>query len=297
MSMTLKRLIDFYRTDTYSSYLRLKYPVRVKHERLLARIEREHGNSSLRSIRTRTLLVWHSEWQAGGKKAMAHSLMACLRLIFRFGAGMLEDHECFRLHDTMLEMRIEGPSRRTLEMTQDHAEAIRAKAHEFGWHSIAFAQALQYELLLGQKDVIGEWVPILEAGESDVMFRGQKWLRGLRWENIDKDLTLNCTTGTSRKPIRVDLQTARMVTEELAFRGGRESRGPIIISEITGAPFVTSEFRRKWRILAEAAEIPKEVRNSDSKPNGMIIGGPNRAKISRHYSWKDISAGPRMLSK
>ncbi|MES2030181.1 MAG: hypothetical protein V4477_13470 [Pseudomonadota bacterium] len=295
MSLTIKRLIDFYRTDTYLSYLRLKYPVRLKHDRLLARIEREHGSSSLRSIRTRTLLVWHSEWQAGGKTAMAHSLMACLRLIFRFGAGMLEDRDCFRLHDAMVEMRIEGPSRRTLEMTKDQAEAVRAKAHEFGWHSIALAQALQYELLLSQKDVIGEWVPILETGESDVVFRGQKWLRGLRWSHIGKDLSLKFATGKSRRPISVDLLTARMVMEEFAFLGSRKNEGPIIICEITGAPYATSEFRRKWRIVADAAGISKDIRSSDSKPNGLIIGGPNRATISRNYSWKDICSGPRML--
>jgi hypothetical protein len=34
-----------------------------------------------------------------------------------------------------------------------------------GWHSIALAQAIQFDCALRQKDVIGEWVPESEPGE------------------------------------------------------------------------------------------------------------------------------------
>ena len=81
-------------------------------------------------------------------------------------------------------------------MTAEQARAICAKAHEKGRPSIALAQALQFEAGLPQKDVIGEWIPIDEPGEdSNVTFEDkEKWVRGLRWENIDQNLILRKNT-------------------------------------------------------------------------------------------------------
>src|SRR4051794_12072517 len=113
-------------------------------------------------------------------------------------------------------MRLQKPSSRSAQMTLQHARAICATAHaHFGWPSIALAQAIQFELPLGQKDVIGEWVPVGEPGESNVVFDGKKWLRGLRWEAVDEDLILRHVVGSGRRHFEVDLRTAPMVMAEL----------------------------------------------------------------------------------
>jgi hypothetical protein len=52
------------------------------------------------------------------------------------------------------------------------------------------AQALQFELMLRQKDVIGEWVPDSEPGENDIHHDGRKWFRGIRGDAIDGDMIL-----------------------------------------------------------------------------------------------------------
>ena len=70
------------------------------------------------------------------------------------------DRECARLFKAVGELRLESSPPRTVQMTAEHANAICKTAREhFDWYSIALAQALQFELLLSQKDVIGEWVP------------------------------------------------------------------------------------------------------------------------------------------
>jgi hypothetical protein len=79
-------------------------------------------------------------------------------------------------------------------LSAEQADAIRAHAHEIGWHSIALAQAFQFELLLRQKDVIGEWVPMSEPGVALETWKGQKWLRGLIWSEIDDNLVLRHVT-------------------------------------------------------------------------------------------------------
>jgi hypothetical protein len=303
MNRTLKQLIECYQTDPHSNFLKLQYQVRAKHGRLLARLSREHGSHQLRNVRFRNLTVWYNAWVSDGKIAMARSMVDRLRELFRFGATLLEDRECNRLFEAVGKLRLENSPPRTVQMTAEHANAIRRTAREhFGWYSIALAQALQFGLLLSQKDVIGEWVPIDEPGDSDVIRseRKQKWLRGLRWSNIDKNLILRHTVGSSGRIIEVDLRTAPMVLEELkVFRSWARPRAsrPLVICDTTGMPWSPAEFRRKWRLVAKKAGVPDNVNNRDSFPAGMIRGGPDRAKISQTVTLKRIDYSLRMQSR
>lgn len=286
MGYTLNDLIDLYRTDPDSSFRNLQYQVRVKQDRVLKRLGNEHGKHQLRSIKQRTLLEWHKAWSSGGKIAAANELIARLRALFRFGFTLLEDRECQRLLEILRESRFRSLGPRHVQLTAEHVRAIRAVARDhFGWYSLALAQALQFELMLSQKDVIGEWVPVSEPGESNVAHDGLKWLRGLRWSNIDKNLILRHAVGSGRRPIEVDLKTAPMVLEEFEAYGADKAdlprRGPIIICDTTGVPWSTAEFRRKWRLVARKAGVPDIVKNRDSVPTGAIIGGPERARISQ----------------
>ena len=74
MTNTLSELIESYRTDRQSSFLKLSHGVRVRHERLLSQITREHGACSLKKIRSRDLLAWHEGWLGNGKIAKAQLL-------------------------------------------------------------------------------------------------------------------------------------------------------------------------------------------------------------------------------
>jgi hypothetical protein len=302
MAYTLKQLIELYRSDPDSPFRNLSYQVRVKQDRTLKRIIGEHGNHLIRNIKARTLLARHKVWAKGGKIAMANELMARLRALFRFGFTMLEDRECYRLLKILKETRFRGLGPRLVQMTAEHVRAIRTAARHFGWDSIGLAQALQFELLLSQKDVIGEWVPTSEPGESDIVWREQKWLRGLRWSNIDKNLILRHAVGSSGRPIEVDLRTAPMVLEELKaysdlLRSIRKTSLPIVLCEITAMPWSTAEFRRKWRLVARRAGVPDIVKNRDSVPAGTIIGGPDRARISQKITLAKIDYSLRTLRR
>jgi hypothetical protein len=223
---------------------------------------------------------------------MARSLIDRLRELFRFGATLLEDRECHRLFEALGKLRLEISLPRAAQLTAEHVNAIRSAARDhFGWDSIALVQAIQFELLLPQKDVIGEWVPLAEPGESDIVWRGQKWLRGLRWSNIDENLILRHSAGSSGRIIEVDLRTAPMVLEELKLltSGSLPTGGPMIICDLTGWPWSTAEFRRKWRLVAKQAGIPEGLKNRDSVPAGMIVGGPDRAHVKQKMTLRRIA--------
>jgi hypothetical protein len=268
--LTLAGLIAEYRTHRASGYHKLRHQVRLNCNRLLFRLEEQHGPETLSSIRASTVQIWYDGWSAGGKLSMGHAFVAQLRTLFSFGLLMIEDRECERLSVVMSKLKFAQTQSRTSFLTADHAVAIRETArNHFGWHSIALAQALQFELLLRQKDVIGEWVPETEPGESSIRLDGLKWLRGLRWSEIDDNWILRHVTSKRQKLIEVDLKSAPMVLEELQHHPYRPADGAIVVSDTTGWPWTTSEFRRKWRIVADQAGIPKDVRNQDSRAGGI----------------------------
>jgi hypothetical protein len=228
------------------------------------------------------LVSWHREWQGNDKVAIAHALISSLRDVIRFGAIFLEDAECDRLLAALREMRFEKPKARLIRMLADHAIAIRKSAHERGWPYLALAQSLQFDLRLNAKQVIGEWVPMSEPGDSDVVMKHprekqkKKWISGLRWEDINQDLVLH-RTGSSG-PRVVSLKSMPMVLEELATlfcvspdditRENLPAAGPIILCEINAWPYTSAEYRRKWRKVANQAGVPNHIQNSDNSRTG-----------------------------
>jgi hypothetical protein len=132
--------------------------------------------------------------------------------------------------------------------------------------------------MLRQKDVIGEWVPMSEPGLSDTFHAGMKWLRGLRWEEIDDNLTLAHETSKREKMLKVPLSKAPMVLEELdrqfphfktQGRSALPRSGPIVINEYNQVPWGADEYRRHWRKAATAAGVPKTIRNMDSRAGAI----------------------------
>lgn len=64
--------------------------------------------------------------------------------------------------------------------------------------------------------------------------------------------------------------------EDLQFRPENPRRsdlpekGPIILSEWSGIPWTAVEYRRWWRMCADEAGVPKNIRNSDSRKNDEL---------------------------
>lgn len=269
---TLRGLCHCYQSDPDSNFRKLEHKTRLYYEALIKRINDDKGNELLRDLKGRTFLRWHEDLSERGV-AMAHAVMGMLRTAIGFGATILEDKECERLRGVLSGMKFKMPKPRTEILTADQANAVRKMAHERGLHSIALAQAFQFEGMLRQKDVVGEWLPISEPGLSDVTRGLEKWVKGLRWEEIDANNILRHTTSKRKKDVEINLSLAPMVVEELALlkarRGDPPTKGPIIISEYTGLPWKASKFRRHWRKVAGYAGIPKTVRNMDSRAGAI----------------------------
>lgn len=281
---TLEVALACYQADPESSFQSLRYAVRENQKSLLRRILERHGHARLADIDTRDLKHWYRGWSVDGKIATGHAWASLLRTVLTQGYLLLEDpaarKECDRIRGLLRALKFPMSPAREERLTAEQATKIREAAHaHFGWPSIALSQAFQFELMLRQKDSIGEAVPESEPGESDVRYHGKKWLRGLRWEEIDENMILRHITSKRQKPIMSDLRLCPMVIFELAVladvpveelkRTDLPSSGPIIICDISGLPWSGNEFRRKWRKVATHAGVPATVFSMDSRAGGI----------------------------
>lgn len=294
---TVQWLIDEYRSDRDSPYRSKRWPTRQHYDVLLKRVAADFGTSTLEDIRARQLKRWHEGIVAAGHVAMGHGLVGMIRTIVGFGATILEDKECQRLAGMLHLMKFAMAKPRTERLTAEQAILIRREAHSAGRPSIALAQAIQFECFLRQKDVIGEWVPETEPGESAVRAYGNKWLRGIRWEEISHDFVLSHITSKRLKLVEFDLTSAPMVVEELHYAMGSDALGglqrdrfpkdgPVIFSEASELPWIAGEYRRWWRKLARSAGIPDAVRSMDSRAGAITEATDAGASLEhiRHAS-------------
>jgi hypothetical protein len=273
---SVQSLIDHYKTNPASPYYDKRYASRLHTDSLCRFILDDMGPVKIADISADDMHATHAKWVAraaanakgkGDGTAMGHALITQLRTVVNYGAKELQDRDCLRLSFVLRNLRIKVLEPRKSEpLRLDQIKSIMRAAHDLGWHSIALAQAFQFECKLRQRDVIGEWVPLGEKGApSDLINDGSKWLRGLRWNEIDGDDVLRHSTSKTQKPVRIELKSKPLVMEELKRFYPRPATGPIIIDDRTGLPWNAWKFRRAWREIARKAGLPDDVMNMDSR--------------------------------
>ena len=263
---TVGGLIDCYQSHPEFRFQKLRFKSRENYLSLNRRIKKDHGGERVSDLNMRTLDHWHKTWVGEQNHlAMAHSLMTMMRSLAAFGATVLENSDCRALRVTLHDMAFPMPKVRGKRLTEEDVNAIRRKAHDLRRSSVAIAQAFQFECGLRQKDVVGEWVPIGEPGTSEIVDAGEKWLRGIRWSDIDDNLILRHTTSKTGRAVKVDLKLAPMVMEELGRLRERPTSGAIVVVDGTKLPYRTARFKKDWRLIATAAGVSEDVYNMDSR--------------------------------
>lgn len=279
---TLRALMDSYVSST--AYTELRFKTREYYDYLMKPFI-PHGSVKLADLKAKDIQRIYDRLTEKGtvKLAMGRAVMTILRVIVHHGASALSDPECERLSVLLHNMRFALPKARTKSLSRDDVVLIIKTAHEMGFHSIALAQAFQYDLKLRQKDCIGEWVPLEEKGTplTDVMNGDVKWLRGLRWDEIDENLVLRHPNTVGGKLIEIALrpESAPLVMQELSRMDVLPKSGPIIISERTSFPWIHTEFRRYWRKVARAAGLPDDVRNGDARLTRSSVRSRNEQPV------------------
>jgi hypothetical protein len=261
---SINDLINRYLTHPESPIHGLRPASKQHYGWLLKRIGDSYGIVAISGLDETHIQRMHDDWSDGGQKlAIAHALITMFRTLVVFGATVLKEENFQRLAFILHRMKFKAPKPHSGQLTAEQATAIIEKANEDGLHSLALAQAIQFWCPLRQKDIIGEWIPITEPDESDVLHKDLKWISGIRWEGIDESFVLHHVTSWERKPVRISLLRHPTVAEQIA-RTARRKSGAVIVSEASDLPWRASEFRRQWRIIARKLGVPDDIKYKDT---------------------------------
>jgi hypothetical protein len=320
---TISGLIAVYQKHPKSPYQKLRHGSQKQYASALASLNDAIGKVRVKHITFEDISDWQDRLADdgnGGKpmKARAANLIGALKRLVVFGALVLpKEAGCHDVRDifaTMAEAKLMGTWRRQRAgyMTAAQARLLRAKAHDLGHHSVALEQAIAFELGVRQKDVIGEWIPRDWPGVTDIYAGPRKWLLGMRWEDIDENMTLTHRLSKSLRSKDAvmdaeagkvkawDLREYPMIVDELRrlsqfgasddagkrdiTRADLPARGPLIVRESTGLPWGRSEFKDRWRAIARAAGLPDALQNRDSRPGAATeadLAGADKDKVRR----------------
>lgn len=238
-------------------------------------LRREVGGHVVRKVTPIMVKGWFREWAApkeeGGKERLkrAHDAVAALRMVLGFGFA-LGHKDCGELRDQLSVMRFKKGGKRVSAMTYEHAVAFIKKAQELGYPYMALGVAVQFETMLRQMDVIGE-------------YDHQKRWRGLfTWENIP-GWKWRVETSKTKAPITFNLQAFELVWPLLQAVPHDERRGAVIKTR-KGHPITAKSYRWTFRMIADKAGLPKDVWNMDSRAGAVteaLEAGVDKTKVQR----------------
>jgi hypothetical protein len=264
-------LIAQYRTHEESPYHGLRHASRRNYEIHLRRIDRDVGRELIKNLDAERINGLYESWAKDGHLAIARALAVMLRGLVSFGAKVLKNRDCREVQITMSELQFEGAKPRTEQLTLEQVIDIIRKAREMDLDAIALAMAFQLDCSLTQIDVIGQWVPETEPGETDIRKGGAKWLRGLRWSEIDKNYVLRHPMSRDGKVfefnLAADAPTVMAELKRTTWGGPLPQSGAVIIRKKRNLPYDGDAYREDWRKVANAAGIPKSFRSTDIKQN------------------------------
>ena len=280
---TLGSLIRLYQSDPDSPYREIKYTTQQTYNGWLTLLNRAGAHRRLDKLNGQDFRELYRTLKrpkvAGGPERVrrASSAIQMLRTLLSYGKSLGLPH-CERLRSILEDMRFKDIAPRKPHMEFAYVIAFILKAHEIGRPELALGQALQFELTLRQRDVIGEWIPDGLGGE--------RWANGLLWNHIDRDFILTKQTVKTGAEVVFDLKGYPLVMAEIEKVPPERRIGPMIINPTTGLPYKRLAYGRRWREIADAAQIPRDVWNMDSRAGGITEGSDAGADIEhlRHHA-------------
>jgi hypothetical protein len=180
---TVCGLLQCYQLDPDSGFHRVRYETRNQYTYQLGAIEASVGDRVLSKLTGRDFMHWFKEWQQGARQVgRASNMITMFRTVISYGVALLGDEQCLRISGILSHMTFERPAERKVVVSAEQVVAIRQAAHKLGYSEVALTSALMFDLVLRQKDVIGEWVPFTKVcrQSSRTARSGSAELRGTR---------------------------------------------------------------------------------------------------------------------
>jgi hypothetical protein len=220
---TILALSRRYQTDDASPFRQHKWNWRDRETRILKIIEAAFEKRSLAALTMDDFRRWYDVAKQpkipGARERIdrAVKIMKLLRQMLSYGAAAELAH-CERLSNILARMRFKGPARRRIKLELHHVEAFIPKAVEMGRLSLALGTAIQFEMMMRQKDVIGEWERLGDTQPSlGIVLNGHRWVNGLTWADIPSSMVISKDTTKTGATVVADLKLCPLVMQLLSL--------------------------------------------------------------------------------
>jgi hypothetical protein len=158
---------------------------------------------------------------------------------------------------------------------------------EWRARSMALGTAAQFELLLRQKDIIGQWDKAKPNAPNAIYVQGEMWTGFFMWENVHGWVwRLRTSKSNYKKQATFTLSNYSLLFPLLQEVPHAERKGPIVKGEY-GLPMRERSYRKWFRQIARAADIPDEVWSMDSRAGGASeaeLAGAPRTSIQANLT-------------
>jgi hypothetical protein len=308
---TMLSAINIYRKHTYSRFNKVKHNTRTSYERDLRLIGRTVGRRLRRNLTMLDLQHWYDEWRKpaapGGPERIerAHNAISMVRTVIyflaalRFGDCKVLAGEVERWHG------FEKGGARQEELTYRQCAAFIKTALEFGKKGLmpadrclhlAIGTAAQFELMLRQMDIIGEWAKAtancrLPVGITVLEHSPDIWAGFFTWENIP-GWRWRMKTSKSKYRSAADFDLTKYdLLFPLLDAVPHENRTGAIVKGEKNLPVRQGPYGRWWRQIARGRDPrhrlehgrPRRRRHRGGRGGRRAGGNPERT-----HSLQDI---------
>jgi hypothetical protein len=287
-----------YQEHPLSRFHKVKHNTRKTYIKDLKLIERSVGRRLIRNVTVLDVQRWYDEWRkpevAGGPERIdrAHDAVAMFRTVIYFNAA-LRNNDCKVLAGELEHVKFEKGGAREEELTYGQCASFIRTALEFGRKGImpadrclhlAIGTAAQFELMLRQMDIIGEWAKVsayrkLPAGITTLEHKGDMWAGFFTWEMI-AGWRWRMKTSKSKYRSAADFDLARysLLLPLLEAVPHADRTGAVVKGE-KNLPVRQAMYARWWRRIARAAGIPDAVWNMDARAGGATEADESGAEL------------------
>jgi hypothetical protein len=296
---TMRAACRIYQEHELSEFRDVKFTTQKFYATCLRRIEATVGNRLIRNLTKADFKKWYKEWRKpeiriapdGGPVVgeeridRAHDTISMVRTVIYF-MDSIGNEECATVARRLEKIKFEKGAARAGELTYQHVSAFIRTAFELSQNGViphkraltmSIGVAAQFELMLRQMDIIGEWAPIsgkrkLPGGivTLDLPARApvEQWAGFFTWESIPGwRWRMRTSKSKYRAPADFDLTRHTMLLPLLEAVPLHERAGAIIKGE-RGLPIRARSYYNWFKDIARAAGIPDDIWNMDARAGG-----------------------------
>jgi hypothetical protein len=296
---SMKTACRIYQEHPLSDFNTVKFTTQRFYIGCLKRIENTVGKRLIRNLTILDFKNWYAQWRKpavtigkDGKRIVgperidrAHDTISMVRTVIYFMAALTHP-DCERAAARLEKIKFEKGGARQEELTYQHATAFIRTAFDMSRRGVISADralmmsigvAAQFELMLRQMDIIGEWAPIgakrrLPDGivtlDLPAINPTERWAGFFTWESVS-GWRWHVKTSKSKYRAANDFDLTRYSLLHPLLDGVPLNKriGAIVKGE-HGLPVRARSYGNWFRDIARASGIPDAVWNMDARAGG-----------------------------